>query len=82
MPERVRLTVDGRVVEAEVGTSVLAVLWNEGLRAVRSSVAGEERGPLCGMGTCHECRVTIDGVAHCRSCLVSVGEGMEVRTGG
>ncbi len=82
MPERVRLTVDGRAVEAEVGTSVLAVLWNEGLRAVRTSVAGEERGPLCAMGTCHECSVTIDGVAHRRSCLVAVGEGMEVRTGG
>lgn len=80
MAERVRLTVDGRVVEAEVGMSVLAVLWNEGLWAVRAAVAGGERGPLCGMGTCHECRVTIDGVAHRRSCLVPVGEGMEVQT--
>jgi sarcosine oxidase subunit alpha len=82
MPERVRLTVDGRAVEAEAGTSILALLWNEGRRTVRTSVAGEGRGPLCGMGTCHECRVTIDGVAHRRSCLVAVGEGMEVRTGG
>ncbi len=81
MAERVRLTVDGRAVETEAGTSVLAVLWNEGHRAIRTSVAGEGRGPLCAMGTCHECRVTIDGVAHRRSCLVSVGEGMEVRTG-
>jgi sarcosine oxidase subunit alpha len=82
MSERVRLVVDGRPVEAEIGTSVLAVLWNEGLRTVRTSVEGEGRGPLCGMGTCHECRVTIDGVAHQRSCFVVVGEGMEVRTGG
>lgn len=73
--------MNGRVVEAEAGTSVLAMLWNTGRRAVRASVSGEERGPLCGMGTCHECRVTIDGEPHRRSCLETVREGMEVRTG-
>ena len=82
MPDRVRLTVDGRAVEAEAGTSVLAALWNAGLRTVRPSVSGEGRGPLCGMGTCHECRVTIDGAPHRRSCLEIVRESMEVRTGG
>jgi predicted molibdopterin-dependent oxidoreductase YjgC len=82
MAERVRLVIDGRAVDAEPGTSVLAALWNAGRRAVRSSASGERRGALCGMGTCHECRVTIDGVPHRRSCLESVREGMEVRTGG
>lgn len=82
MPERVRLRIDGRVVEAEPGTSVLGALWNAGVRVVRSSVTGERRGALCGMGTCHECRVTIDGAAHRRSCLEVVRDGMEVRTGG
>jgi predicted molibdopterin-dependent oxidoreductase YjgC len=80
--ERVRLTVDGRAVEAEAGTSVLAVLWNTGARALRRSVEDEARGALCGMGTCHECRVTIDGVPQRRACLETVEEGMEVRTGG
>ncbi len=82
MPERVRLRIDGRVIEAEPGTSVLGALWNAGVRVVRSSVTGEGRGALCGMGTCYECRVTIDGAAHRRSCLEVVREGMEVRTGG
>jgi predicted molibdopterin-dependent oxidoreductase YjgC len=82
MAERVRLTVDGQVVEAEPGTSILAALWNSGQRTTRSSVTGERRGALCGMGTCHECRVTVDGVPHRRSCLESVRDGMEVRTGG
>jgi predicted molibdopterin-dependent oxidoreductase YjgC len=77
----VRLTVDGRDVEAEAGTSVLAVLWNMGLRATRVSVSGGQRGPLCGMGTCQECRVTIDGNPHRRSCLETVRGDMEVRTG-
>ena len=80
MGERVRLTLDGRVVEVEAGTSVLAALWNAGVRRLRSSVTGEGRGPLCGMGACHECRVRIDGESHRRSCLETVRDGMEVRT--
>jgi sarcosine oxidase subunit alpha len=78
--ERVRLTLDGRVVEVEAGTSVLAALWNAGVWRLRSSVTGEGRGALCGMGTCHECRVRIDGEPHRRSCLETVREGMEVGT--
>jgi len=46
----------------------------------RTSVTGEPRAPLCGMGTCYECRVTIDGVAHRRACLVTVADGMHVTT--
>jgi D-hydroxyproline dehydrogenase subunit gamma len=33
------------------------------------------------MGICFECRVTIDGCAHARSCQITVREGMEIRTG-
>jgi sarcosine oxidase subunit alpha len=82
MLDRVRLTVDGRQLEVEAGVTVLAALWNAGVRAVRTSVTGEGRGPLCGMGTCFECRVTIDGVPQRRSCLEIVSDGMEVRTRG
>ena len=31
--------------------------------------------PLCGMGICFECRVTIDGRAHVRSCQVPAAPG-------
>ena len=82
MPERVRFTLDGRPAEADGGTSLLAALWNAGRRAVRTSVSGEARGPVCGMGVCFECRVTIDGEPHRRACLETVREGMEVRPGG
>ncbi len=80
MAERVRFTLDGRPAEAEAGTSLLAALWNAGLRAVRTSVSGEARGPLCGMGTCFECRVTVDGEPHRRACLEPLRGGMDVRT--
>jgi D-hydroxyproline dehydrogenase subunit alpha len=78
MPERVRFTIDGRPAEAEAGASLLAALWNAGRRAVRTSVGGEPRGPLCAMGACFECRVTIDGEPHRRSCLETVRAGMAV----
>jgi len=82
MPERIHLTVDGRVLEAEPDQSVLAALWNARTRALRTSAAGDARGALCGMGTCFECRVTIDGVPHVRSCRAPVRDGMVVTTRG
>jgi len=82
MPERVRIRVNGEPLEVEAGLSVLAALWNAGGRAVRTSVSGEPRGALCGMGVCFECRVTIDGATQRRACLATVRDGMEVGTGG
>ncbi len=38
--------------------------------AFRRSVTGEARAPLCGMGICFECRVTINDQAHSRSCQI------------
>lgn len=80
MTATVNLHVDGRHVRAEVGTTVAAALVNAGVHAFRTSVRGEPRAPLCGMGICFECRITIDGVPHRRACLVSVAEGMRVST--
>ena len=80
MTATVNLLVDGLHVRAAAGTTVAAALINAGVRAFRTSVRGEPRAPLCGMGICFECRVTIDGVAHRRACLVSVAEGMGVTT--
>jgi sarcosine oxidase subunit alpha len=49
-------------------------------KACRTSVSGEPRGPLCGMGICFECRVAINGKPHCQSCQTLCEQGMEVRT--
>ena len=79
-PPTVTINADGRDVRVPAGITVAAALLDVGLAGFRRSVAGELRGPLCGMGTCYECRLTIDGVAHRRSCLVPVAEGMRVET--
>jgi len=49
-------------------------------KAARKSVSGELRGPLCGMGICFECRVTIDGIRHQRSCQLLCVPGICVTT--
>jgi predicted molibdopterin-dependent oxidoreductase YjgC len=76
----VTISADGRSVRVPAGVTVAAALLDLGVTAFRRSVGGEPRGPVCGMGTCYECRVTIDGVAHRRACLVLVAEGMHVTT--
>jgi predicted molibdopterin-dependent oxidoreductase YjgC len=76
----VRLTVNGREVRVPAGTIVAAAIANAGVGMYRRSVQGEPRAPLCGMGICFECRVTIDGRAHCLSCQTVCEEGMRVVT--
>jgi len=64
------------------GTMVSTAVTAAGVQVFRRSVSGEPRGPLCGMGICFECRVTINGRAHLRSCQIPCAAGMEVRTDG
>jgi predicted molibdopterin-dependent oxidoreductase YjgC len=78
--DMVQILADGRLVRAAAGTSVAAALLNLGITTFRVSVSGGQRGPVCGMGVCFECRVTIDGAPHQRACMVSVAEGMTVTT--
>lgn len=76
----VDLVVDGVAVRVSAGISVAVALMNRGVNSFRTSVAGEPRAPLCGMGICYECRVSIDGVAHRRACMVLVEHGMRIET--
>jgi len=76
-----QLIINGERVEVAAGASVAAAVMAAGA-ATRQSVEGAARGPLCGMGICFECRVTINGVAHQRSCQIAAAPGMEVATGG
>ena len=82
MPEgRIELVVDGRAVAVAGGITVAAALCNLGIWGMRRSTGGEARGPLCAMGICHECRVTIDGTPHRRACLELCRPGMVIATG-
>jgi D-hydroxyproline dehydrogenase subunit gamma len=79
MPD-VLLTVNGVSVSVKEGANVAAAVLLAGVVAFRDSVSGEPRGPVCGMGICYECRVTIDGEPHARSCQIVCRPGMRVST--
>lgn len=76
------IVVDGHRVQVPARSTVAAALLNLGISAFRQSASGEPRGPVCGMGACFECRVTIDSRPHQRACLVAVVDGMHIRTAG
>lgn len=78
----VKLVINGQSVQLPAGSVVAAALVIAGVNAPRRSVTGLARGPLCGMGVCFECRATIDGQPHLRTCNLLCREGMEVRTDG
>jgi len=77
----IKLTINKIPVNVAEGTTVAAAISNSGVTKFRTSVTGRSRGPVCGMGICFECRVTIDGIGHQRSCNIIAADGMEVVTG-
>lgn len=86
MPEVITLSIDGKDIEIANGSSVAAAVARAGAGAksgvvTRRSVTGQPRGPLCGMGICQECRVTIDGHPHRLACQTLCTPGMQVITG-
>lgn len=83
----VGILVNGEVVTAVPGSSLSAALWDAGWRAFSAHpVTGRSRGPLCGMGVCQECLVSVIEANEpagrsriVRSCLEPVRAGLHVR---
>ncbi len=79
--QAVTITVDGTTVTARAGDTVAAALLAAGVRAFRVTAASRTpRGPLCMMGACFDCTVTIDGERNVQACLVRVANGMRIDT--
>lgn len=76
----VELMFDGRPLAAFEGETVAAALIAAGIRVLRTTAEGESRGVFCGMGTCYDCLVVIDGRPSRRACMEPVRDGMEVHT--
>lgn len=79
MLETVNVRVNGAEVTVPAGASAAVAMLTAGA-ACRTSVTGQPRSPLCGMGTCFECRAMINGEAHVRSCQVICEPEMDIRT--
>ena len=80
MPDAIPLLINGKQISVPFGTSVAAAVLASGITHFRTSVTGEPRAPLCGMGICFECRLTIDGAPHAKSCQIACRPGMQVHT--
>lgn len=76
MPE---LILDGRPLSVAPGTTVAAALALGGDGSSRTALNGQRRAPLCGMGICQECRVSIDGSRRL-ACQTLCRDGMRVET--
>lgn len=76
---RVAITVNGRALSLPDGAPLAAALLAEGLLAFDGSARFHApRGPLCLMGSCFQCLVTIDGVPNQRACRATVRAGMRI----
>ncbi|MGA2115537.1 MAG: (2Fe-2S)-binding protein [Bryobacteraceae bacterium] len=80
MGDAVTLRVNGKPVTVPAGAMLSTAIAAAGLDLFRRSAAGQPRGPLCGMGICFECRVTVGGRQHVRSCQTVCAAGMQVHT--
>ncbi|HEX8711454.1 MAG TPA: (2Fe-2S)-binding protein [Terracidiphilus sp.] len=76
---QIPITINGKHKLVLEGTSVAAAVMMAS-EPCRRSVRGQPRAALCGMGTCMECRMTINGIPHRRACQLICAPGMEVVT--
>ena len=80
MSDSITLRMNGTAITVAPGTTLAAAILNAGYTTIRRSVTGNPRAPLCGMGICFECRITLNGVRHVPCCQLLCRDGMDVCT--
>lgn len=79
---RITLRLDGAVVEAQRGDTLLTALLTAGAGHLRDSEFGDgPRAGFCLMGACQDCWVVVEGLGRVRACATLAEDGMEVRRG-
>jgi aerobic-type carbon monoxide dehydrogenase small subunit (CoxS/CutS family) len=78
---KIPITINGQSHQVEPGISVAAALAVCEVFCTRQSVTGMARAPVCGMGVCQECRVTINGQRHQLACQTLCRIDMQILTG-
>jgi sarcosine oxidase subunit alpha len=81
MSALVEIRVNGEPHQIPEGMPVAVALLRLGITTFRVSLDGSPRAPVCGMGTCFECRVTVNGRTHQRACMIPCSAGLIVVTG-
>ena len=75
----IHVTFEGRSVPCHRGETLATALLAHGITRFGSTRDGAPRQPLCNMGTCFDCAVTVDGVPLVRACLTYVRPNMDVQ---
>jgi 2Fe-2S iron-sulfur cluster binding domain len=75
------LSVDGVLVEAFAGESVLAAVLRHRRALRRCEFDGAPRAGFCLMGACQDCWVWVGDDRRVRACTTLATDGMAVRTG-
>ena len=77
----VKINIDGKLVDAYEGETIAAAMFAAGIYIFHLSRKRKEpRSVSCGMGSCMECLVTVNGTQSLRACMTSVVDGMQVET--
>ena len=76
----VSLTVDGVMVEAREGDTLLTALLTTGRRVRRSEFGDGPRAGFCLMGACQDCWVWLGDGGRARACTTFVSAGLRVLT--
>lgn len=73
---RVRVSLDGQVLDLAEGANLAAALLGAGVTVFRATpVSGAPRGPFCMMGTCFDCLIEVGGVTR-QACMMQVSDGL------
>lgn len=76
----VTIIVDGKPVKTYSGETLVTAIASEKGLGYRTTKNGETRGPICNMGVCYECSVSVKGLGNVRACMTNVKDGMEIST--
>ncbi len=76
----ITIHVDGQVVEALVGDTLLVALCLAGLSLGANDAGGEPRAGFCLMGACQDCWLWAADGGRLRACTTYVEDGMAVLT--
>ncbi|ELI5731425.1 (2Fe-2S)-binding protein [Vibrio fluvialis] len=77
--EMVQFYWEGSLIEGRVGDTIAAALLTSGVTHTRETIqSGSPRAPFCMMGSCYECRVSVNGEHNVQSCMRLIEVGMDV----
>lgn len=77
----VHFTWNGEAMTAGANETLAAALLANGVTVFgHAATTGRARGPYCMMGSCFECRVSIDGIENQQSCMTPIRDGLVAET--